>query len=330
MISPTAPAAAPAEPAAADSPLSDAGVSNGEHARRLIHRLTRRLVALQAPVLEDTDPEPLHQMRVSMRRLRTVVRQFGPALDLPGAVTERRIGRVGRRLGLARDLDVLRDLLEQEFLPHLPQEEVRRLRAVRRRLRRERALAAEALAETLRGGAYLGMLERLQRWHRRPAFTPLGEQPLREWLVEWQAPLLAPLFLHPGWFVTGRRGDPESVHDLRKTLKAVRYSLENLEDVTGEACRAWALRCRHLQTLLGDLNDLRVLRDVIEDGLSHRLRGALPAMHGLLRERGRRLWQQWREEAEELQRPERRHALLGDLLPECAASPPPPPLASPS
>jgi CHAD domain-containing protein len=295
---------------------------NGEHAHDLIGRLVRRLVDLQAPVLEDSDPEPLHQMRVSMRRLRTCLRQFGPALEMPARVTDRRIGRVGRRLGMARDLDVLRDLLRQELLPALPEEERERLRPVLRQLRRERRHAYGELVKTLRSGAYLGMLAHLQRWLKKPRFTALGEAPLGDWLVEWQAPLLVAIFTHPGWFVADLEGDLEQVHDLRKQCKSARYSLENLAAFGAPCCRDWAGRFKGLQQLLGDLNDLQVLGRAIEDQLPGSLAAGLPGLHDRLQERTRDCWSEWRQEATALLRPALRHRLLEDLLGEPEAGPP--------
>jgi CHAD domain-containing protein len=302
-------------------PTAPGAPTNGDQALELVKRLIARLTALHAPVLADEDPEPLHQMRVTMRRLRTVLRQFAPALDLPSSVTERRIARVGRRLGLARDLDVLRELLIEQLQPHLPEAETRRLRPLLKQMGRERAIAYESLEQTLRGSSYLGLMARLQRWQKRPRFTPLGRQPLRAWLVEWQAPQLASLFAHPGWFVPGPKDDPETVHDLRKRCKEARYSLENLEDQMGPACRRWARCFKRVQQILGDLNDLRVLRDAIEDQLPGRLRKNLPHLDALLKQRTAERWSEWRDLAEEVQCPARRHALLQDLLSEAGVQP---------
>lgn len=290
-------------------------ISNGAWAHHLIERNLGRLVELQVPVLaEDGDPEPLHRMRVAMRRLRTALRQFAPALVLPDRVSEQRIARTGRRLGLARDLDVLRGRLERELMPDLPDGEVRALRPVLRQLRRERRLAGEQLAGTLRAGAYLKLLKRLQAWLRDPCFTPLGHEPLADWLLEWQVPLLAALPVHPGWSLLTAAEDPEAIHGLRKRCKNARYCLENLQPFNGEAGAAWADQFHAVQDLLGELNDLEVLRRAIDDQLPGQLADTLPALSALVQSRSEACWQRWRAQAQELQRPERRHGLLADLL----------------
>lgn len=291
------------------SPHDDPGLSNGAFAVDLIARNTRKLVELQAPVLADRDPEPLHQMRVSLRRLRTCLHQFAPALRLPRAVCDLRLAKTVRRLGMARDLDVLRQRLEQDLMGPLPEEERKALKPVLKQLRRERGLAYEQLVAALQAGGYLKLLSQLQGWIREPDLTPLGQRPLRLWSLEWQAPMITGLFLHPGWFIADRGGDMELVHDLRKRLKTARYGLENLSAVTGPRCRQWVGELRDLQELLGELNDLHVLEKAIDDQLPSGLARSVPGLEVLMRRRAQACWDQWRQRAEELILPERRLSL---------------------
>jgi CHAD domain-containing protein len=81
-------------------------------------------------------------------------------------------------------------------------------------------------------------------------------------------------------------------------------------------------RFKRVQQLLGDLNDLRVLRAAIDDALHGKLKKTLPELDRLLEERSLGLWQEWRGFAEELLRPEQRHGLLLDLLLESGVAPP--------
>jgi CHAD domain-containing protein len=291
------------------SPHDDLPFSNGAFAVDLIGRFTHKLASLQGPVLADNDPEPLHQMRVSLRRLRTCLHQFAPALLLPRTVGDPRLAKTVRRLGMARDLDVLRERLEQDLMGELPEPERKALKPVLKQLRRERALAYEQVVTALQSGGYLKLLAQLQGWLRHPELTPLGELPLLGWTLEWQAPMIAGLFQHPGWFVLERAGDMERVHDLRKQLKTARYGLENLGAVTGSRCRQWAAELRDLQELLGELNDLHVLEKAIDDQLPSGLARSVPALEDLLRRRAQACWDQWRLRADALILPERRRSL---------------------
>jgi len=268
-------------------------ISNGSHAAQLIQKQSRRLGRLQPEVLADADPEPLHQLRVSLRRLRTALVQFQPALTLPDGISERRIARVARRTGLCRDLDVLRERLESGLLPSLPEREARALRPAMKQLSRDRRRAFEGLAESLRGHRYLKLLERLHRWQDNPRFTSLGERPLKPWLGEWSTQAAAGLFLEPGWFSTDP-ADP-ALHGLRKRIKAVRYGLENLEPFLDPAFSSWLSDLRQAQDLLGDLHDLQVLTEALEDVLGTSPSASFPQLSHWIESRQSEGWQHWLE-----------------------------------
>lgn len=286
---------------------------NGDHAVQLLQRCCDRLVALQDAVVADRDPEDLHRLRVALRRLRSVVGQFGPALLLPGSVADRPIARVARRLGQARDLDVLCLQLKQELLPQLAGRERRQLARLVRRLRSERRLARDQLRRSLHSGSYRRLLAGLQRWLRRPAFTALGEQPLADWLIQWQLSAPGAVLLHPGWWVLDRRAGAAQLHDLRKCCKQVRYGLENLAQPGGAAVGAWAARFEAVQERLGSLNDLEVLQRALERQLRHGLRRELPGLAALLQQRAEAGWRAWRPEAQAWLEPATRLRLCRDL-----------------
>lgn len=270
-------------------------LSGGAYAAELVQSHLRRIVELQTPVLEDTDPEPLHQLRVRFRRMRATLAQFAPALELPEVVTGQRLAKFGRSLGLARDLDVLRGRLEGDLLPLLPPRELANLKRVQKQLKRERRLAFEALVDTLKGKRYLQLIAALQGWLKQPRTTALGEEPVRAWLPEWKADALAGLMLHPGWRCRGygAAGDHEALHDLRKRIKAARYALTNLEELEGDALSPWIERFKAMQEQLGDFNDLLVLQRALEDQVEGDLDRQLPTLCSLLLEQRAQTWGRW-------------------------------------
>ena len=291
-------------------------LSNGDLAVQLIQHQLKLLVKLQTPVLSGRDPEDLHQMRVAMRRLRSTVEHLRPALQLPIAVSDARLAKAGRRLGLARDLDVLQHRLDGSLMPQLPDGERRALRLVIKQLRRERQLAHRHVVEQLQGGPYLELLAQLQRWLKKPALTPLGEAPLSDWLLEWQVPQLSKLFLNPAWFLEQLTNseERESLHGLRKQIKAVRYQLENCRTLLGPASLGWLDRFKQMQELLGELNDLQVLQKAIDDQMPLGLERSLPKLHGLLDQAGRTCWVRWRDLVERHHGVGQRRQLLQALL----------------
>jgi CHAD domain-containing protein len=303
-----------------DEPTLDTrALSCGNHALQLLARHGKRLVKLHPEVLDDRDPEPLHQMRVTLRRLRTGLVQFAPALELPAGVSAQRLARSGRRLGMARDLDVLRQRLEGSLLPQLSAREAEQLRPVLKRLKRERREAQGELRRALHSGRHLKLIQALQGWLREPRFTPLGQRPLGEWLTEWQWPWLGNVLLHPAWWIED--GDAEAaqepLHELRKGIKGARYRLENLLPCCGDAARSWVDRLKRAQELLGDLHDLAVLRDAIEAELPHGLAHQMPGLHALLLEQRAGSWIAWQALTPHLlDHSERRHLLLELLDPQ--------------
>jgi len=289
--------------------------SSGEHAAALIERQVKALVEWHGPVLANQGPEPLHQLRVSMRRLRVTLQQFAPLLKLPGELRLSRLAKTSRRLGLARDLDVLQLHLQDQLLPQLPAAELELLKPVLRQLRREQRQAHQQVAEQLRASGYLSWLALMQRWLRKPAFTPLADASLAAGLVQWQLPWIAGLAVHPAWRFEQlvSESQREQLHGLRKQIKLARYQLDNTKLLLGARSRQWQVRFKQMQEQLGELNDLQVLHQAIADQLSGSLPRDLPVLAGLLQQSQERCWHSWRQLAERSGGLEASQQLLGSL-----------------
>ena len=302
-----------------------AGVTSaGAYATGLLAEHLKAIVSLQSGVLKDQDPEPLHQLRVRFRRLGTLLLQFGPALRLPERVTEQTLAKTGRRLGLVRDLDVLSGQLQHQLGLPLPAEELSRLKPVLKTLVRSRKLAFAELVEELRSRRYLRLLSELQAWLRQPAWTALGEEDARDWLVEWKTPVLAGLLSQPGWRASDPDRDRACLHDLRKKIKRARYGLANLKELAGDSLGTWMERFKAQQETLGGLNDLQVLEQAIEEQLVGDFAQALPELNLRLQQQKRLLWQQWQGQASLMVSESGRSELHG-LLSRGWIGPKPPP-----
>ena len=272
------------------------GPSGGAYAAGLIQRHLKQIVSLQGGVLKDEEPEPLHQLRVHLRKLRTLLVQFGPALVLPERLTEQGLAKSGRRLGLVRDLDVLAGQIQQQ-LPRLPAPELAALKPVLKALGRSRKQAFAGLTEELRSRRYLRMLSKLQGWIRQPLFTAFGEEPAQHWLLEWKSPVLAGLGSHPGWRVQDPDQGGACLHDLRKRIKQARYGLANLQELEGEGLDGWIARFQSQQDTLGALNDLFVLNQAMADQLPGNPAQLVPELTARLQAQQWELWRQWQPEA---------------------------------
>ena len=292
------------------TPLS--AYSCGAFAASLLERRVRRLVDLQLDVLADNDPEPLHQMRVCCRQLRSTAEQFAAALVLPDQVSAQRLARIGSDLGLTRDLDVMRHRLEHHWLPLLPEREQAPLRKLLKQLKRERKLAFAITTDTLKGRRYLKLLARLQAWLREPSFTAMGAEPMAAWCADLQQVVLAGLFTLPGWWVERPHECDGAValHQLRRRIKRARYGLANLSALAPEAFEPWLLQCKRMQTALGYLQDLRVLVLTLERLLDEQPDGVLPVLCSLICEARDQSWLRWLEASAELRTPACRQRLL--------------------
>ena len=294
--------------------------SGGSFGADLLGQQLKAIVGLQSSVLKDQDPEPLHQLRVRFRRLRTLLLQFGPALVLPQRVTDQQLAKGGRRLGLVRDLDVLLDQLDKQVLPPLPSQEQLRLKPLIKSLRRGRKLAFAELGEELRSRRYLRLLAQLQGWLRRPQFTAMGDEPVRDWLVEWKTPILAGLLSHPGWRANDPDRDALALHDLRKRIKQARYGLTNLVTLESQPLAPWLERFKAMQDNLGELNDLQVLAQALGDQLDGELAKELPELNQQVQTQKGQLFEHWQGQAGWMLAAPGRNALHGLLCPGCAST----------
>ena len=304
------------------SPVLSAGLQQpcGAYAADLIAVRLKQLVALQAVVLADRDPEPLHQMRVACRRLRSTLEQFDPALLLPQDDAPARLARVARRLGLARDLDVLRQRLEQQLLPLLPEKELAVMRKWLKPLRRERRHAFEAVEDALKGRRYLKLLAELQGWLRQPRFQVMGHQPIGDWLPELRQVVIGDLLTLPGWY-SDHPYKPETsaaLHLLRRRLKRARYGLANLRDLEPERLQSWLDRFKGMQQSLGELHDLQMLDQALLHQLDEAPDRVVPCLCSLLAEGRDRAWLEWEALAAPLRSVAGRRALHALMV--CPAS----------
>jgi CHAD domain-containing protein len=272
----------------------------------------RKITKYDQRVLEDQDPEDLHQLRVGMRRLRTALVGFGSALQLPPLVTEKRVGRMARVLGVLRDNDVLQEILAN--LGPIPANEQDYLESVQDYLRQKRKQAFKSTKKILTQAEYGNFKTQMERWLHQPQLTTLAVYPIGDILPDLLLPLLGEFFLHPGWLVLQEinpgnyAGVPsldletlneslapweKVLHDLRKSAKRTRYQLELFTRFYGADYQELIERIKIVQDCLGQLQDYFVLAQVMEKSLALDIATFAPHLTALLA--GDRLgaWQTW-------------------------------------
>lgn len=211
--------------------------------------------AAAAHLTDGDDPEALHDFRVALRRVRTLLRLFRAELgDAAAKKVQRRLRNVTRLTSAGRDAEVqlawirahqaeigrgsragLRWLLarigarREAAYVNAHDEVTPELRQVERRLRRGFVEVRDAPAS------------------RRGLFATAAARAIRA-----QAAALE------GELGTARSPDQDAIHNARIAVKRLRYLLEWLNGDLPQATPIVA-RLRDLQDLLGELNDVHVL-----------------------------------------------------------------------
>jgi CHAD domain-containing protein len=261
-----------AVPDPADRPAPPPGsgpLSVGEDAslatvvRAGLHNGIARVLEQRPVILDDVDPEGVHQARVGLRRARSVLRVFRPLLD-PAWTSplDAELGALGRLLGGLRDLDVLGARLHAAVIA-LPEQRDR--------------LAAMTLTGRM-ADARRTALRRVSVHLMSPGFEALIDRALAaaEDLhpavgVDLGAPAAdhAAALVGPSWRALARdahratRRPPtdEQLHMIRIRAKRARYACDVVAPVAGRPADRLSKHLGRLQDVLGDLHDVAVFED---------------------------------------------------------------------
>lgn len=196
-------------------------------------RLQITLYACRERLAAATDAEALHDLRIALRKLRSLLR---PLRDVPACVAlQQRAAEVGQLSGPLRDLEVL--------LAHLQSLDLREVLSVRRPrlLQGYAALLASAELQAL----FAALDEWPAQWRQAAADGGLSgaRKRLRRRLAKQQRLLAAAL------------ADPaHDRHRLRLLIKRVRYGAEAYPQSSGLSAEIQA-HLKQAQAALGDWHD---------------------------------------------------------------------------
>jgi len=260
------------------------------HVRAALDLRLRAMVRHEPGTRTGEDPEDLHQMRVSVRRMRAVLRAARPLLDREWADGLRdELGWLGRALGPVRDLDVLLMRLRAEAAQFAEAwcADVERLLLA---LELERASAREVMLAALASDRYPALVSRLARAAGEP--VPARTGPQRATLVS----LVREEYRRLARAVADAGVDPpdEVLHALRIDGKRLRYTAELAEPALGRPVKELLKAAAGMQDVLGEHQDACVAQHRVLALLA----GQEPAGHGVAFAAGR-LYE--REEARRMQ-----------------------------
>ena len=202
--------------------------------------------AARFPGRGEDAPERVHGVRKSLKELRALARLFLPSVGEPARVTIAALAVVRRRVGRARDLDVIEDRL-QRLAP--PPEIAAPLGAA---IERERAAAKRAHTSfaTAASRAQLNaIVKRLEGWD----LAQVGDDDVAEAVARTYRQGLR----RGGFAFEG--GDPVALHALRSRVVDLRYQLSALSPAWPATLNAQSEELNALRDTLGDFNDLNML-----------------------------------------------------------------------
>lgn len=266
--------------------------------RGLQYWMERVLKELES-VRKTPEPDAVHDLRVAIRRCRSVAAVMEEVDPDPAWTDMRKLGRkLFRQLGELRDTQVLEDWTKKLGAEADPIRE-RLLASLGAKDKEQQEAALRAIAK-FDQKAWRKLERRLQQ---RSRLVP-GDGPAAECLTLERLEAAKDLHVH-----AIRTEKPEAWHALRIGVKRFRYTVESLLPKRYEE---WGDNLKKLQDLLGEVHDLDVLSMTIAE-----VAADLEAIHGPWHERiacerqerietYRRLtvgegslWQVWRRELPE-------------------------------
>ncbi|MET8854517.1 CHAD domain-containing protein [Amycolatopsis sp. NPDC004625] len=222
------------------------------HVRAKLDREIRALLAYEPGTRSGADPEDLHQMRVALRRMRSVLKLSGELVGDGAEPVRAELGWLGQSLGEVRDYDVLIGHLREVIADF----EVRDQAAGRRLVSKfvtERAAAKRRLTRALSSARYSTLLREVSLLTRAKGVPHEAPHNLVTGLAKPHRKLAKAVDALPA--------DPpdDDLHALRIHGKKLRYAAE-LAQTSAKKKQAARIKVllkatKDFQTVLGDHQD---------------------------------------------------------------------------
>lgn len=210
------------------------------------------------------DPEEVHDMRVAIRRMRSLLRLLRPYYKVSIVRNFRdHLSQVGTSLGAVRDLDVL---LENMHAFQLTQEAEQQaaLQEVIDDLELKRMRAREQLIALLDSKFYRRFVRNFSTFLLTPgAGAKAAKTPA---VIPIQIRHVLPVLVHDRLAAVRaydsilETADALTLHALRIEFKRLRYTLSLFGDILGETSAEYITEIKILQDCLGHMNDVTTAR----------------------------------------------------------------------
>ena len=263
--------------------------SAGEVVLAYLREHAARLKSLD-PLVRSDEPDAVHQMRVTTRRLRSTLQSFGTVIPRSGA--DAMLGELkwlGGALGEARDAEVLASRLAHNLRTIPPELMLGQAEArVQRHFAPIQAAARKNVLAALDSARYFALRDALDELVADPPLSAEADRP---------AGHVLPATARRAYRRTRRRirraghtppggGQEAAYHEARKAAKRARYAGEAVSPAFGPDARRFTRQMKKIQSVLGDHQDAVVARGVDRElGIAAHLAGENAFTFGLLYER---------------------------------------------
>ena len=222
----------------------------GAFAARVIEVRAGEVEGLLADASRNGSPDDVHDRRVALRRLRTAIEVFDPALPNRAKAVRRELKAVFSALGPRRDADVALEELHA-IEPSLATADRPGWKGLVAEFEAERDASPAGLdAEAaLRAQSEAAVLAAAAREGGGPPAAAALRRVARKRVADVRGRLEA----------LGDPRDADALHELRIAAKRLRYVLEAAAPALGEPAADGAKTARDLQTVLGDVHDCDVM-----------------------------------------------------------------------
>jgi CHAD domain-containing protein len=298
--------------------LKDNPITLADFAFNAIAKQVKKIVKYEEKIFTENDPENLHQIRVGMRKLRSILSIFSIVLILPSSITDKKIGNLAKILGQQRDLDILKINLENKFNHQsLDQETVIIKKIIHKISQNNLNSHKKNLEDILISKKYQHLKEDLLFWLENPQFTSIAQQNIRHILPDLLLPQISNFFLQSGWSIGTFIDDnghiiinenlsetdiyllinkqAESLHKLRKQAKKTRYQLELFTEFYPQEYREYLDFIVKVQEILGEIQDNICLQDHLTEVMGNKWLKKLNNLHQLILKDKLEMWQQWQQ-----------------------------------
>lgn len=243
-----------------DDPMAEAG-------RKLFAQQLRSMRRHEDGSRSGEDIESVHQMRVAIRRMRTLFGLIGG--HYRGKTVAKYGGglrRIARALGRIRDLDVL--ILDlQDFQATQPEPTRTALDEIISILDARRTRFRKRLNARFDSKSYSRFVRQFRRLCRK---TGRGARPVPRRETPHQVRHVLPLLLHERFAIVRAydtvlpAAEDSALHALRVEFKQLRYALEFFLPLLGSTAKGFLVEVKAMQDLLGRINDIAIFTEYVQ------------------------------------------------------------------